>query len=77
MSVAVEWGLTSADEDLDILLRPAYRNGTSCDPENWGSYDDNYEHYGDYLTSWEDYWTYNYNEGIINFLLVYSLNQCC
>jgi len=55
VSVAVEWGLTSADENLDILLRPAYRNGTSCDPNYWGSYDDYYDWYGDYLAAWDDY----------------------
>jgi len=40
VSVAVEWGLTGADVNLDIVLRPAYRNGTTCDLNPSSDYPD-------------------------------------
>ena len=38
--MAVEWGLTGADVNLDIVLRPAYRNGTTCDLNPSSDYPD-------------------------------------
>jgi len=62
VSVAVEWGLTNADVNVDMVLRPAYRNGTSCDPNPQGPNDENYDYYGDYLIP-EGLWGNDIGEG--------------